>query len=74
MVGKKELKKITYSLRNALKEITKLKLVDSMLRARYAEYLIAYELVKRGYDVQLSSAFKGVIFPRKSGQFEEFVI
>lgn len=45
--------KLTNSLEEALKGVTKSRMVDSKLRSRYAEYLVAYELAKRGYDVQL---------------------
>jgi hypothetical protein len=47
--------KITNYLENTLKELTKLGIVDSKLRSKYAEYLVAYELAKRGHDVQLSN-------------------
>jgi len=49
----KVLLKITKSLEDALKELTKLGIVDSRLRSKYAEYLVACELAKRGYKVQL---------------------
>lgn len=47
--------KITNYLENTLKELTKLGIVDSKLRSKYAEYLVAHELAKRGHDVQLSN-------------------
>lgn len=46
---------ITNFLENTLKVLTKEEIVDSKLRSRYAEYLIAYELAKRRHDVQLSN-------------------
>ena len=44
----KVLLKITKSLKDVLEELNKLGIVDSRLRSKYAEYLVAYELAKRG--------------------------
>lgn len=49
------LREITSVLEKALKELTISKIVDSKLRSKYAEYLVAHELVKRGYNVQISN-------------------
>jgi len=51
----KILLKITNYLENTLKELTKSGITDSKLRFKYAEYLVAYELAKRGHYVQLSN-------------------
>ncbi len=49
------LKRIRDSLKDALKELTRAEIVDSKLRSRYAEYLVAYKLAKKGHKVQLSN-------------------
>ena len=54
----KALAKIKNSLEDVFKVLTDAGITDATLRHRYAEYLVASILSKRGYDVQLSSERK----------------
>lgn len=52
-MNSRSLVKIVNSLKKTLRELEKHRISDSKIRARYAEYLVAYELAKRGHDVRL---------------------
>lgn len=57
------LEEVAQNLKDVLGEIQKSsskdERKDTKLRSRYAEYLVALELVKRGFDVRVKSGFKG---------------
>jgi hypothetical protein len=52
-MDKESLGRITGLLESALKELSDLSISDAKLRSIYAEWLVAYELAKRGHKVQL---------------------
>lgn len=47
------LKKIVDSIKNVLKELSDYNLEDKKIREKYAEYLVAYELMKLGHYIQI---------------------
>ena len=78
----KALVKVKESLEDVFKVLTDAGVVDNALRHRYAEYLVASVLSKKGYDVQLSNerantkadiylADKGISVEVKSGKCDK---
>lgn len=78
----KALAKVKKSLDDAFKVLTDAGVVDNTLRHRYAEYLVALALSRKGYDAQLSNerantksdiylADKGISIEVKSGKCDE---